>query len=94
VLGVTPTAVEGDGVARVGLRRLQAAFGFVEVLPVVGHQPDQDDDKGAESDTRYRPLIRLSMLSVTVKGLGFHALGARPSRFSQGLPGVVVGRAT
>jgi hypothetical protein len=43
-------------VARVGLRRLQAAFGFVEVLPFVGHQPDQDDDKGAESDTLVPPV--------------------------------------
>jgi hypothetical protein len=45
-------------VAKVGLRRLQAAFRFVEVLPFGGHQPDQDDDKGAESDTLVPPVDR------------------------------------
>jgi hypothetical protein len=34
------------------LRRLGAAFGFVEVLAIIEHQPDQDqgDDEAAEAD--------------------------------------------
>jgi hypothetical protein len=34
------------------LRRLRPAFGFVEVLEVIDHEPDQDqgDDEGAEAN--------------------------------------------
>lgn len=34
------------------LRRLRAAFGFVEILEIIDHQPDQDqgDDEAAEAN--------------------------------------------
>jgi hypothetical protein len=34
------------------LRRLRAAFGFVEVLAIIDHQPDRDqgEDEGAEAN--------------------------------------------
>jgi hypothetical protein len=34
------------------LRRLRAAFGFVEILEIIDHEPDQDqgDDEAAEAN--------------------------------------------
>jgi hypothetical protein len=37
------------------LRRLRAAFGFVEVLKVVDHQVDQDDDEPLEEGEQASP---------------------------------------
>jgi hypothetical protein len=40
------------------LRRLRAAFGFVEVLKVVDHQVDQDDDEPIEKGEQASPADR------------------------------------
>ena len=43
---------EVDADQEAALRRLRAAFGFVEVLEVVDHEPDADgdDDEAAEDE--------------------------------------------
>jgi hypothetical protein len=37
------------------LRRLRAAFGFVEVLRIIDHEQDQDDDEAVEDGQQAPP---------------------------------------
>ena len=49
---------EVDPDQKAALRRLRAAFGFVEILEVVDHQADQDDDEPLEDGEQAPPADR------------------------------------
>ncbi len=49
---------EVDPDQEAALRRLRAAFGFVEILRIVDHDQDQDDDQPAEEGDDSPPADR------------------------------------
>jgi hypothetical protein len=49
---------EVDPDQEAALRRLRAAFGFVEILEVVDHQADQDDDEPLDEGEQAPPADR------------------------------------
>ena len=49
---------EVDPEQEAALRRLRAAFGFVEVLKVVDHEQDQDDDQPLDDGEELPPTER------------------------------------
>jgi hypothetical protein len=49
---------EVDPDQEAALRRLRAAFGFVEILEVVDHQADQDDDELLDEGEQAPPADR------------------------------------